>query len=140
MAKALLVPLNGAVVIGSLVADFMHFDISSTMDVSDATPYGSNVNTVNVGSGTAGFTMDVGAACQAHATNTPFLMPTMGSSTAAGASAGQSAVFTLDTGVTETCSVVMKSIRISHARMKGVVLASLSMVNAGDVVEAWAST
>ncbi len=133
MASASLIPKNGAVSIGALVADFASFDMTSSQATENVTPYGANTCSKNVGSGTPTFTFNVGAFALAHASNTPLAMPALSAT-------GASSTFTLDTGVTEACTAITQSIRVGHGRMRAAVPVALSLVNAGDVTETWASS
>ena len=140
MAASALIPKNGAVAYGSFVADFASFDIDVSQAVDTITPYGSNVCSVNVGSGTPDFVMTVGAFALAHATNTPpNLAGTNTSSPTIFTSGGATATFTLDTGCTESGTCIVQRMRISHARMRGFVPVAMTLRNQSEITEAWAT-
>ena len=133
MSASSLVPRNGAVSIGSMVADFASFDIEAMQSVENVTPYGSNACAKNVGNGTPDFTMHVGAFALAHAANTAPGMPAL-------AATGQTCTFTLDTGVTESGPCVVQNLKISHARMKAAVPITFTLKCAGEITETWATS
>src|SRR5690349_218009 len=112
MASSPLIPKNGAVTLAGYLMDFASFDLESAMSVENVTPYGSNTCSKNIGSGTPDFSASVGAFALAHTTSTPLKMDTL-------AATGAAAVFTLDTGVSEAATMVVQSLRVSHARMRG---------------------
>jgi hypothetical protein len=130
MAASSLIPKNGAVAIGTMVADFASFEIESKQSVETVTPYGTNLDSKNVGNGTADFTVNVGAFAEAHSAATALGMPTLGAT-------GSTCTFTLDTGVTEAGTFIIESMKVSHARMRGAVPLAITLRNAGDVTEAW---
>jgi hypothetical protein len=132
MSASSLVPRNGAVAIGSMVADFASFDIEASQSVENVTPYGSNACAKNVGNGTPDFTMHVGAFALAHASDTAPGLPALSAT-------GQTCTFTLDTGVTESGPCVVQDIKISHARMKAAVPIAFTLKCAGDITETWAT-
>lgn len=125
-----LIPKNGALSYGALVADFHSFDINSTQATEEVTPYGANKCAKNVGNGTPSLDFAILAYALAHVAATAPAMDTA-------AAAGVACVFTLDTGVTETVTVVQKTFRISHGRMRAAVPYAITGVNFGDVVEVW---
>ncbi len=133
MSASSLVPKNGAVAIGSMVADFASFEIEASQSVENVTPYGSNACAKNVGNGTPDFTMHVGAFALAHATGTPAGLPAL-------SAAGQTCTFTLDTGVTESGPCIVQDVKISHARMKAAVPIAFTLKCAGDITETWATS
>jgi hypothetical protein len=137
MAVSSLVPKNGAIAYGGYVADFASFDIDGSQAVDNVTPYGTNTCSKNVGSGTPTFTFNVGAFALAHATNTPFNLP--GTSTIF-SSGGATATFTLDTGVTESGTVITERFRVSHARMRGYVPIAITARNGAEITEVYATT
>lgn len=130
MSATSLVPKNGAVSFGSFVADYNAFEIDMMQATENVTPYGANTCSKNVGNGTPDFSFAITAYALAHATNTP---PTI----AAPVAAGVSTTFTLDTGVTEACTMVQAGIRISHGRMRAAVPYAITGKNYGDITETW---
>ena len=132
MSASSLVPRNGAVAIGSMVADFASFEIEAAQAVENVTPYGTNASAKNVGNGTPDFTSNVGADALAHAASTAPGMPAL-------AAGGQTCTFTLDTGVTESGPCVVQNLKISHARMKAAVPIAFTLKCAGDITETWAT-
>lgn len=131
MAKARLIPANGAVVYGSLVADFASFDITCAQIIEDVTSYGAEICTENAANGTPGFTYDIVAYAFAHAASTA---PNFGTSQLA----GLASTLTLDTGVTEAAMFLQRSFRAGHSRTKAAVPFNISCVNAGENTETWA--
>ena len=75
MSATPLIPKNGAVSIGSLVADFASFDIEASQSVEAVTPYAPGTCAKNVGSGTPDFTIHVGAFALARARAPPPACP-----------------------------------------------------------------
>lgn len=137
MAAASLVPKNGAIVLGSYVMDFNAFTIRAAQGVEGVTPFGSNTCSKNVGAGTPDFAFSISAAALAHAVNTP---PALPGATGMFIPTGLSATLTLDTGVTEACSIVVGDFSTGVARMRAAVPVSISGKNYGDVTETWATT
>ena len=90
---------------------------------------------VNVGSGTPGLSATVGGFLKKGAANTAPGLDGTGF-----AALGAAATFTYDTGCTYAGSVVVRRIRIMHARMRAVIPVTFEMVNAGDMTETWATT
>ncbi len=134
MASSSPIPKNGAVVYGTLVADYNAFDIDASQMVEDVTPYGVNVCAKNVGNGTNTFAISIQAYALAHASLTP---PGFGT---APSGAGVSTTLTIDTGVSEAMTVVQASFRISTGRMRAAVPYNISGRNGGDVSETWATS
>lgn len=137
MAASLLVPKNGALAYGAFVMDYNAFTVEAAQVVENATPYGTNIETVNVGNGTPDFTFNYNGFMLAHTTATQPNLP--GSSTIF-TSGGVTSTATFDTGCTESFTGVCERFSISHARMRATVPASMRLKNAGEVVEAWATT
>ena len=140
MAASALIPRNGAVAYGNLVINFNSFRWRGQQSVEVITPYGTGITcSQNIGSGTPDFTADITGFMLAHSTNA---QPFMGGSTSSlyYAAAGQTAVLTFDTGCTETFTGIVQDFQVSHARMRGAVPASMTLKNAGEVQEAWATT
>lgn len=135
MAVAPLVPKNGAITFNSYVMDFASFSIEASQAVDNVTGYGTNVCTVNNGSGTPDFSFNIAAFMEAHAANTA---PSLGGSGTVFTAAGAALVLTLDTGCTESCNMVVGRFSISHARLRGFVPAAISGKNAAEVTEVWA--
>src|SRR5580692_5290724 len=105
MAKAALVPSNGAVTYGSFIFDFQSFEIDQSQIVENITPYSALVCTTNVGNGTPDFDITIGAYGVAHAAGTAPALPVS-------APVGASTTLTLDTGVTESLTMVQSRFRI----------------------------
>src|SRR4051812_28446275 len=116
MAALSLVPKNGAIAFAAVTADFASFDIESSQSVENVTPYGANVNAKHVGSGTPEISINIGAFALAHTTGTPAKLDTL-----PGAGTGATLTLTLDTGVSEACTMIVQSVRLSHARMRAAV-------------------
>ena len=131
MAKSRLIPANGAIAYGTFVADFASFDITCAQIVEDVTAYGAEICTQNAANGTPGFTYDFVAYAFKGAADTP---PNFGTSQLV----GFASTFTLDTGVTEAATILQRSFRVSHARMKAAVPFNVSCVNSGENTESWA--
>jgi hypothetical protein len=128
-----LIPKNGAVSYGSFVADYNAFEITANQSVESVTPYGANTCSKNVGNGTPDFDFSISAFALAHAASTPAALPSMSAS-------GVTTTFTLDTGVTEACSMVASRISLGHGRMRAAVPYNITGKNGGDVTETWAVT
>lgn len=141
MSATPLVPKNGAVAYGSFIADFNAFDITASQSVENVTPYGTNTCSANTGNGTPDFDFSISAFAEAHGSNTPPLLPG-GSNAATSAfyALGQTATFTLDTGVTEACTMVVSRVSLSHGRMRAAVPYNITGKNFGDVTETWATS
>lgn len=133
MPAASLVPKNGAIVLGTMLADFNAFDIESAQVVEGCTPYGVNTCSKNVGNGTPDFTINITAYALAHSTNTAPNLPGL-------EAAGLALTATLDTGVTEACQAIRQRERISHGRMRATVPRAMTLKNGGDVTETWVTT
>lgn len=147
MAASPLVPKNGAISLGtwgSTGIDFNTFDLEAKQAVEVITPYGTNHYAVAVGSGTPELSFNIGGFAIAHATNTPLTIGDNGTTTpnfASGSSGtGVAAVFTLDTGVTESFNATIESLKISHGRMKASVPVTIQGRQTGEVAEVYATS
>lgn len=131
MAAASLVPKNGAVVYGALIADYNAFTITADNAVERTDAYGTNVCSKNVGCGTNDFSITISAFALAHTTSTA---PGFGAAPATGVTS----TFTLDTGVSEGFTLVQSSYEISHGRMRAAVPVAIRAKNCNDGSETWA--
>lgn len=130
-------PNTGAVAYGSYSADYASFDIDAGQAVDNVTPYGSNISTKNIGSGTPDFSFNIGAfATRQTASSQPHLSDTSTIFSYGGATC----TLTLDSSTT-SCSYsftgIVQRFRIGHARMRGFVPVGISLRNAGEVTESW---
>lgn len=132
MAFLPLVPKNGAISYGSFTAEYNAFQITASQNTENVTPYGTNVASVNVGSGTPDFDFTISAFAGAHGTGSA---PGLGAAIPA---QGSATTFTLDTGVTEAVVMVVSRIQLSHGRMRAAVPYDITGKNFGDVTETWA--
>lgn len=131
-------PKNGAISYGSFVADFTSFQIKASQSVENVTPYGTNTACKNVGNATPDFAFNISAFCLAHNTGTA---PALAGGTASAFNTlGYATTFTLDTGVTEACNMVVESITIGHARMRAAVNYDIGGKSESDLIEVWPLT
>lgn len=142
MAALSLIPKNGAVTFGTYACDFASFDIEAMTAIDNVTPYGTNLSSKNVSSATPDFTFNIGAFALAHATGSA---PNYVGATTAGfapgfGTAGGALTLTLDTGVSVGCTGLLQRHRISEARLRGYVPVALTVKNAGEITETWATT
>lgn len=137
MASASLVPKNGAIALGTYVADHNAFTIRAAQAVENCTPFGANINTKNVGSGTCGVAWSISSCALAHAAGTKPGIDGAGANLFAATGLATS-LFTLDTGVTLGMTAVVAEWSVGVARMRAVVPVSISGANYGDITETWA--
>jgi uncharacterized Ntn-hydrolase superfamily protein len=133
MAKTDLVPVNGAVTYGSLAIDFNAFELEGDQAVEDKTAYGTNKCAQNIGSGTPSIQARVGGFGKKGAANTALGFDGTGFS-----ATGVSVSVTLDTGVTEAGTFVLRRLRVVHARMRAVIPVTFELLNYNDPTETWA--
>jgi hypothetical protein len=137
MASASLVPKNGAIALGTYVADYNAFTIRAAQSIEGVTPFGAAVNAKNVAAGTVDIAWSISAAALAHATGTKPGIDNSGAAIFAPTGLA-STLFTLDTGVTLGMTAVVGDWSIGVARMRAAVPISISGKNYGDCTETWA--
>lgn len=95
-------------------------------------------------SGTPDLNVNIGGFAIAHTTTTPLTIGDTGTTTpnfaSSSAGTGVAAVFTLDSGCTETCNIVTESLKVTHGRVRGAVPIAITGKNASEVTEAWATS
>ena len=140
MSAVSLQPLHGAVSLGTAayVADYNAFTLRAAQGVEGVTPFGANTCSKNVGAGTPDFAFSVSAAALAHASATAPGLPGGAGMFVPNGFGGATSTFTLDTGVTEACTMVVADYTTGVARMRAAVPVGITGKNYSDVTEVWA--
>lgn len=136
MASSSLVPKNGSIVLGTYAADFNAFTLRFAQSIEGCTPFGSNINSKNVGAGTCDCAWSISAAALAHGTGNKPGIDGAGANIFAATGLATS-TFQLDTGITMGMTAVVGEWSVGVARMRAVVPVSISGKNYGDIIESW---
>jgi hypothetical protein len=136
MALSYVNPKNGAVVatIGT-ASDFNSFDYSESQPSESVIAYGAAVYDPYRGNGTPHASTSASGIAKHGAANTP---PGFGSSSGGTVDFdGGTVTLTLDTGVTLAATMVMTSLRVSHARARAAVPLAFQFEGGGDTTVTW---
>jgi hypothetical protein len=138
MALSYANPKNGSVVLAvGTASDFNSFDYAETQATESVIAYGAAIYDPFRGNGTPHASVSATGIAKHGAANTP---PGFSSSAGVGTSDfdGGTATLTIDTGVTLAATMILASLRISHARARAAVPLAYSLEGGGDTTVTWA--
>jgi hypothetical protein len=137
MALSYVNPKNGAVApIMGTATDFNSFDYAETQATESVIAYGAAIYDPFRGNGTPHASASATGIAKYGAANTP---PGFSSSAGTGTSDfdGGTTTLTLDTGVTLAATMILASLRVSHARARAAVPLAFSFEGGGDTTVTW---